>query len=45
MRPMTTASSPSYDSSDVVDGYKIDSPGPITEVFGLKNTNGASGTS
>lgn len=45
MRPMTTASSASCCRSWEKEGYEIGSPGPTTEVEGLKKVIGASGTS
>ncbi|CAM5411459.1 hypothetical protein SALBM217S_08572 [Streptomyces griseoloalbus] len=42
---MTTASSASWCTSREKEGYWISSPGPMTEVAGLKKANGASGTS
>ena len=44
IRPMTTASSASWCTSWEKEGYAMGSPGPITEVDGLKKVTGTSGT-
>ncbi len=42
MLPMTIASSPSNSTCSLWRGNTIESPGPTTEVFGLRNSSGCS---
>jgi hypothetical protein len=45
IRPITTASSPSWSTRWLIGSSRIGSRGPITAVEGLRNTSGSSGTS
>src|SRR5690625_7255477 len=45
IRPITTASSASYETSSVQSGSRTGSSGPTTAVLGLKNNSGEVGTS